>query len=463
MTDFKPDFLFGSATASYQVEGAANEGGRTPSIWDTFSHTPGKTTNGDTGDVACDQYHRYAGDVALMKEMGLQAYRFSISWSRVLPDAVGAVNPEGIAYYRALAEELHAHGIKAAATLYHWDLPQTLQDAGGWTNRATAEAFGEYARAMARELGDVVDLWSTLNEPWCSAYLGYASGAHAPGHTDPAESFAAVHHLNLAHGLAVRALRGELGADLPVMLTLNLHVIHPATDTPEDRAAAQKILTVGNEVWLQPAFEGRYPAELAELTAGVTDWSFVHEGDLEVIHQPNVILGVNYYSTSTVRQAQPGEPSLSGGHRETGHSPWPGCDDVSFLPPTGPLTEMGWNQEPDALRALLVEMGRRYPGLVQMVTENGGAFPDPVSPDGQVHDADRIAYLRAHLGAVRDAIAEGADVRAYFLWSLLDNFEWAWGYEKRFGIIRVDYNTLERTPKDSSRWYARLIATRTLD
>ncbi|GAA1371335.1 GH1 family beta-glucosidase [Luteococcus sanguinis] len=459
---FSKQFVLGTATASYQVEGAVAEGGRTPSIWDTMCRTPGKVLGGDTGDVACDQYHLFRDDVALMADLEVDAYRFSISWSRVIPDAVGPINPEGVAYYRALCEELHSRGIKAVATLYHWDLPQVLEDRGGWTNRETAFAFADYARAMATELGDVVDMWSTLNEPWCSSYLGYASGVHAPGRTDDLAALQAVHHLNLAHGLGQRALREVLGKDVPVCLTLNLHVVDPASDAPEDVAAARRIRVVGNEAFLGPVMDGVLPDELREITRDITDWSFVQDGDLELCHQVPDVLGINYYSTSRARQADAGELASSGGHGETGASPWVGCDDVTFLPVEGPTTQMGWNIEPDGLYRLLMEVEQRYPGLEMMITENGAGFDDEVV-GGRVHDIRRVDYLRGHLGAVERAVADGANVTGYFLWSLLDNFEWSWGYSKTFGMVHVDYETQQRTPKDSAYWYRDLSRTRDLE
>lgn len=459
---FSKQFVLGTATASYQVEGAVAEGGRAPSIWDTMCRTPGKVMGGDTGDVACDQYHLFRDDVALMADLEVDAYRFSISWSRVIPDAVGALNPEGVAYYRALCEELHSRGIKAVATLYHWDLPQVLEDRGGWTNRETAHAFADYARAMATELGDVVDMWSTLNEPWCSSYLGYASGVHAPGRTDDLAALQAVHHLNLAHGLGQLALREVLGDDVPVCLTLNLHVVDPASDAPEDVAAARRVRVVGNEAFLGPVMDGVLPDELREITRHITDWSFVHDGDLELCHQVPDVLGINYYSTSKCRQTDAGELASSGGHGETGVSPWVGCDDVTFLPVEGPTTQMGWNIEPDGLYRLLMEVAQRYPGLELMITENGAGFDDEVV-DARVHDIRRVDYLRGHLGAVERAIADGANVTGYFLWSLLDNFEWSWGYSKTFGMVHVDYETQQRTPKDSAYWYRDLSRTHDLE
>ena len=461
---FPADFWFGTATAAYQIEGAAGEDGRGPSIWDTFSHTPGRTANGDTGDVACDHYRRWRQDIQLMRRLGLDAYRLSISWPRVLPQGRGGVNKPGVDFYRALVAELRQAGIRPVVTLYHWDLPQALQDQGGWTNRETAYAFAEYARLMARALGDDVELWTTLNEPWCSAYLGHASGAHAPGLTDPLAALLAVHHLNLAHGLAVQAIRDELGAQARTSVTLNLHVVRPENaDSPDDQAAAHQIQTIGNEVFLVPMLEGRLPEGLTQYTASITDWSFVQDGDLELIHQPLDMLGVNYYSTSTVRRARPGDATAVGPDTPQGYSPWVACDDVTFLPPTGPLTEMGWNIDPSGLSELLTGLAGRYPGLPLVVTENGMAAADGLGADGRVHDPARIDYLGRHLAAVLDARDAGADVRGYFVWSLLDNFEWALGYTKRFGITWVDYPTQRRIPKDSFDWYRQVIATRELD
>lgn len=464
---FPADFLWGSATASYQIEGAVTEGGRGPSIWDTFSGTPGAVLNGDTGAVAADHYHRVAEDVALMQRLGLQAYRLSIAWPRVQPAGSGPVNPEGIAFYVDLVDRLVAAGIAPVVTLYHWDLPQPLEDAGGWANRETAYRFADYARAMAQALGDRVTLWTTLNEPWCSAYLGYASGVHAPGRTEPAASLAAVHHLNLAHGLAARAVREVLGDDAPVSITLNLHVTRAASDTPADLVAQRRCDVVANEVFLQPLLEGQYPAEVFAQTAHLTDWSFVRDGDLDLIRVPIDVLGVNYYTTGRV-QHRHGEPPVGDGtpgpdgHRSAPVSPWVGCDDVEFLPQPGPSTAMGWTIDPAGLTELLVGLHHRYPSLPLTVTENGAAFADEVCADGRVHDLPRVAYLHDHIDAVGAAMDAGVDVRGYFVWSLMDNFEWAYGYDRRFGIIRIDYDTLERTLKDSALWYRDLVATRTI-
>ncbi|WP_105567807.1 GH1 family beta-glucosidase [Microbacterium halophytorum] len=454
--DFPPGFVFGSATASYQVEGAAADGGRTPSIWDTFSHTPGRIWNDDTGDIACDHYHRMDEDLDLMAELGLQAYRFSISWSRVMPNAGSAVNPTGIGFYSRLVDGLRERGIRPIATLYHWDLPQELEDAGGWPNRDTAHRFAEYAARTVEHLGDRVDTWTTLNEPWCSAYLGYGSGAHAPGRTNGADALAAVHHLNLAHGLAVPEIRRAATNDPGVSVTLNFHV-----PRGEDEAAS-RVDALANRAFTSPMLRGRYDDDLLEITRGVTDWGFLREGDLAQIRQPLDVLGVNYYSTVTVRAWDgTGEKVNNDGHKDVGGSPWPGLDDVEFLPQEGPYTDMGWNIAPDGLEELLVSLHEQFPDQPLMITENGAAFPDVVEQTAEgprVHDAERTDYLLRHFGAARRAVDRGVDLRGYLVWSLLDNFEWGYGFSKRFGIVRVDYATGQRTVKDSARWFSRVIA-----
>ncbi|WP_448631599.1 GH1 family beta-glucosidase [Cellulomonas soli] len=462
---FPADFLWGSATASYQIEGAVAEDGRAPSIWDTFSATPGKVLNGDTGEIAADHYHRMPQDVALMKDLGLQAYRFSVSWSRVQPTGSGEFNQAGLDFYVGLVDELLAAGIKPVVTLYHWDLPQALEDEGGWTNRRTAELFAEYARKLAEVLGTKIHLWTTLNEPWCSAFLGYGSGVHAPGVADDAAALAAVHHLNLAHGLAGRAIRDVLGQDTPVSITLNLHVTRADSDSPQDVEAKRRIDTIANEVFLQPLLEGRYPEQVFADTAHLSDWSFVQDGDLDLIRIPIDLLGVNYYATGRVKHGTPpvgdGTPGPDG-HRSSEKSPWTGADQVEWLPLPGPHTAMGWNIESDGLVELLLGLAERYPSVPLAITENGAAFYDTLSADGRVHDRDRVDYLHDHVDAVGEAMDKGADVRGYFVWSLMDNFEWAYGYDRRFGIVHVDYDTLERTVKDSARWYRELVRTRTI-
>ena len=460
---FPDGFLWGSATASYQIEGAAKEGGRGPSIWDTFSHTPGKTLNGDTGDVADDHYHRWEEDLGHIADLGLGAYRFSTAWPRVQPGGSGPVNREGLDFYSRLVDGLLERGVKPVLTLYHWDLPQDLEDAGGWANRDTAYRFAEYAEFMARELGDRVDTWTTLNEPWCSAYLGYASGAHAPGRADGAAALAAVHHLNLAHGLGVQAIRSVLPS-ARASITLNLHVIRPVDpSSPEDLDAVRRVDALANRAFTGPLLSGAYPADLFDDTAHVTDWSFVRPGDEAIAHRPIEVLGVNYYSTALARRWDGASPrSEDDGHDDALGSPWVGADDVEFVRPEGPYTAMGWNIDPSGMTELLLRIAREYPDQPMMITENGAAFADTVSPDGAVHDPLRIDYIARHLEAVGQAIDQGADVRGYFAWSLLDNFEWSYGYDRRFGLIRVDYDTLVRTWKDSAHWYQGVVARNAL-
>jgi len=460
--EFPADFVIGSATASYQIEGAAREDGRGPSIWDTFSHTPGKVWNGDTGDVADDHYHRWESDLDLMKGLGLQAYRFSIAWPRIQPSGSGAVNTAGLAFYSRLVDGLLERGIRPIATLYHWDLPQTLEDAGGWVNRDTAYRFAEYAARTAETLGDRVHTWTTLNEPWCSAYLGYGSGAHAPGRTDGAAALAAVHHLNLAHGLAVQEVRREATNDPDLSITLNFHVIRGDDDTTPE--AARRIDALANRAFTHPILKGEYPADLLEDTAQVTDWAFVQPGDLEQINQPLEVLGVNYYSTVTVKMWDGVSPRQNNdGHKDVGGSPWPGSRDVEFLKQAGPYTAMGWNIAPDGLEELLLSLKQQFPEQPLMITENGAAFDDVVTESDsgkRVHDAERVDYLNRHFTAAHRALAQGVDLRGYQVWSLMDNFEWGYGYSKRFGIIRVDYETQERILKDSALWLQELLATR---
>jgi beta-glucosidase len=459
---FPDHFLFGSATAAYQIEGAAHEDGRGPSIWDTFSHTPGRVLHGDTGDVACDHYHRLDADLDLMARLGLDAYRFSISWPRILPTGRGAVNQRGLDFYRRLADGLRDRGITPLATLYHWDLPQALQDAGGWGSRDTSAAFADYAGIVGDALGDRIGMWTTLNEPWCSAFLGHASGVHAPGIADPVIALRAAHHLNLAHGLALQALREREPSTSEFSVSLNLQAVRP--DRPEDADAVRRIDALANRVFTGPMLAGAYPEDLLADTASVTDWSFVQDGDLAAIHQPLDAIGINFYSTSRVREWDGvGASNHSAGHNDSSTSPWPGADSVQFLPQPGPHTDMGWNIDPSGLYELIMRMHRENPGTALMITENGAAFPDIVSADGRIHDPERIDYLRLHLAVVLRTIAEGADVRGYYAWSLMDNFEWAYGYDKRFGLVHIDFDTLERTPKDSALWYSRLARTRMLE
>jgi beta-glucosidase len=450
---FPENFVWGAATAAYQIEGAATDDGRGPSIWDTFSRTPGKVHHGHTGDVACDHYHRYADDVALMAELGLKAYRFSVAWPRIQPDGTGPVNPRGLDFYDRLTDALLDRGIDPIVTLYHWDLPQTLQDRGGWTNRETAEHFATYATAVHARLGDRIRTWTTLNEPWCSAYLGYGNGVHAPGERDPGAAFTAVHHLLLGHGLAARALRAA-GADT-VGITVNPADVRPADpDSAADAAAVRLVDGLHNRIFLDPLLRAAYPEDVLEHVARIVEPTFVRDGDEKLIAAPIDLLGINYYAPTYVA----GRPDGDGG------SAYPGtAGAVEFLPPVGPLTDMGWMIEPAGLTRLLERIATDYPGVPLMVTENGAAFADKAGADapdgaGQVVDTDRIAYLDGHLRAAHEAISRGVDLRGYLVWSLLDNFEWAEGYRRRFGIIHVDYLTQRRTPKSSARWYQEVIS-----
>jgi len=444
-------FWWGTATASYQIEGAVHEGGRQPSIWDSFSHTPGRVAGGDTGDVACDHFHRYADDVALMKGLGVNAYRFSLAWGRLV-DERGRPNPAGIDFYSRLVDALLAAGVTPFVTLYHWDLPQSLDDQGGWLNRDTAHRFADYASIAAGALGDRVTHWTTLNEPWCSAFLGYVSGDHAPGHTNPGQGLRAAHHLNLAHGLGVQALRAACPA-AQASVVCNLHAILPATDDPDDSAAAERLRRVGNDIWTGPMLDGRYPDGLMTETAAYSDWEFVQDGDLANIHQPLDAFGINYYSSSRVTAA----PTTLAQQRAAGQTTCWVADNVAFCPPRGPLTAMGWNIDPDAFSWLLTDFAARWPGLPVFISENGAAFDDVVTASG-VHDRDRIDYIDAHIKAVATAMRGGVPVIGYFVWSLLDNFEWAYGYSRRFGLLYTDFGTQQRVPKDSYAWYRDVVA-----
>jgi beta-glucosidase len=443
---FPPDFRWGAATAAYQIEGAAAEDGRTPSIWDTFSRLPGAVDGGDTGDVACDHYHRYREDVALMADLGLRAYRCSVSWSRVQPGGRGPANGRGLDFYRRLVDALLDRDIEPWLTLYHWDLPQDLEDAGGWPLRDTAARFAEYAEIVHAALGDRVRWWTTLNEPWVAAFLGYASGVHAPGRHDPTAAVRAGHHLLLGHGLAAAAIRTrEPSAD--VGITLNLNAVWPASATARDLDAARRIDGLTNRLFLDPLLTGRYPDDVRADLAGLTDFAHVRDGDLALISAPLAMLGVNYYTTAVV--------SGSGGAAP--NPVWPGSEWVRPVPRDLPTTAMGWEIDAPGLAETLRRVAVDYPPVPLYVTENGAAFPDEVGPDGRVDDPARVTYYDAHLRACHAAIASGVPLRGYFAWSLLDNFEWAYGYGKRFGIVYVDYPTQRRIPKTSAHFLADVI------
>ncbi|MFJ6214208.1 GH1 family beta-glucosidase [Streptomyces sp. NPDC092296] len=439
------DFLWGVATSAYQIEGAHEEDGRTPSIWDTFCRVPGAVVGGENGDTACDHYHRMPDDVALIAGLGVDAYRFSVSWPRVQPGGRGPANARGLAFYDRLVDELLAKDVLPWITLYHWDLPQELEDAGGWPARDTAHRFADFAELVMDGLGDRVRHWTTLNEPWCSAMLGYEQGVHAPGRKDFPEAIRAVHHLLLGHGLAAQRLRAAAPEPIQLGITLNMGTAYPASDRAADRDAARRADGLGARIYLDPLLRGRYPADVvADLALAGAELP-VQDGDLELIAEPLDLLGVNYYS-SHVFSGTPehGEPEAA-----------PTGEPFSrIVPQQLPVTAMGWDIIPRGLTDLLVRLGRDYPGLPLYITENGAAFDDTAAPDGTVEDADRTAYLADHIRAVAAARTAGADVRGYFAWSLMDNFEWAYGYDKRFGLVRVDYDTQRRTPKRSALWFS---------
>ncbi len=445
-------FELGVATASYQIEGAVREGGRSPSVWDTFSHTPGKVADGDTGDVACDHFHRYREDVALMADLGVDAYRFSVAWPRIQPDGRGPVNPAGVDFYSRLVDELLEAGITPVPTMYHWDLPQVLEDAGGWPHRDTAKRFADYALLLQEHLGDRVRRWITLNEPFCSSVLGYGTGRHAPGIRDTGAALAAAHHLLLGHGLAVRALR-ERDPAAAYGITLNLTPASPLGSSEEDREAAERSHVLSNTLFTDPVLRGSYPDGARQIWSAASDFGFLHDGDLEVTSTGLDFLGVNYYFPARVRATSYHEPDA--GRRL--------IDDLgaeSPLLPDDEVTEMGWPVDADGLRRLLVWLHETYDGLPPIyITENGRACAD-IPKDGEVEDPERVSYLSGHLGAVTEAVDAGVDVRGYFCWSLLDNFEWGEGYAKRFGLVYVDYETQERLPKRSYHWLRDVLAQR---
>jgi beta-glucosidase len=449
---FPDGFTWGAATAAYQIEGAAGADGKGQSVWDTFSHTPGKVRGGDTGDIACDAYHRYAEDAGLMAALGLGAYRFSVSWPRIQPDGRGAVNQRGLDYYRALLDELAGRGIAATATLFHWDLPQALQDQGGWAVRGTAERFAEYAAIVGEALGDRVTRWITVNEPQVVASHGYRTGTHAPGVRDLAAAAAATHHLLLGHGLAVQALRAAAPGRAEAGITLDLH---PVLVLGEGGAAAveqARLVTDAdlNALFLDPVLHGAYPA--AARPHLLPPDALVASGDMETTSQPLDFLGVNYYSPVYLRAGDPGDLRRD---EEPARCGLPGV--VEYRPDWLERTPMGWLVDPDGLYDILLRLAKDAPGLALYVTENGCAAEDYVGPDGAVNDVERVSYLHKHLEAAARAIRDGANLAGYYVWSLLDNFEWAWGYQKRFGIVFVDFGTQRRIPKASARFYADVI------
>jgi beta-glucosidase len=438
--DFSRSFLWGAATSAYQIEGSPLADGAGPSIWHRFVRTPTLTKDGDTGDVACDHYRRMEDDVAMMKRLGLTAYRFSIAWGRILPEGRGRVNEAGLGFYERLVDTLLANGIEPMATLFHWDLPAALDDRGGWLNPDVADWFADYAGVMFRRLDDRVKLWATLNEPWVVTDGGYLHGALAPGHKNRFEAPIASHHLLRSHGKAVQAYRA-IGKH-QVGLVVNIEPKYPASTTALDLAATRRAEAYMNRQYLDPVFHGRYPEEMAEIFGEA--WPEWPQHDFDLIRQPIDFLGINYYTRNVVR------------HEETS---WP-LKAVPVRQKQATYTETGWEVFAQGLTDTLSWVRKRYGDITQYVTENGAAFYDPpAASGGRVADPLRIDYYRSHLRAVHAAIQQGIDVRGYFAWSLLDNLEWSLGYSKRFGLVHVNFETLERTPKDSARFYADVIAT----
>jgi beta-glucosidase len=434
-------FVWGAGTAAFQVEGATMADGRGESIWDRFAATAGNVADGDTGEPACEHYYRWREDLDLMRDLKLQSYRFSVAWPRVQPDGRGPANRKGLDFYRRLAEGLRERGIAPFATIYHWDLPQALQNGGGWASRDVVDRFAEYARLVLNELDDVVEDWVTHNEPWVTSFLGYAAGVKAPGVRDWAAAIRASHHALLAHGVVVREFR-EAGRPGRIGITLNLTVADPAGESDEDLAAARRLDGYQNRWFLDPLFRGEYPRDMVELyERQVGPFDAMREGDLETIAQPIDFLGVNFYRPNRVAAGN-------------------GVLGVREVERDGEHTSMGWVIVPEALTELLLRVARDYGDMPLLITENGAAFDDLVDGGDVVEDEQRVDYLRAHIGAVERAREQGVDLRGYYVWSLLDNFEWEWGYDKRFGIVYVDYPTQRRIPKRSALWYRDLIASR---
>jgi beta-glucosidase len=440
---FPAGFLFGTATSSYQIEGAVSEDGRGLSIWDTFSHTPGKVYRGDTGDIAADHYHRLDADLDLLSWLGCRTYRFSIAWPRVMPTGQGEVSAAGLDFYKRMLDGLHQRGIVPMVTVYHWDLPQALQDSGGWVSPDIAKRFADYAAVLADQLGDRVPLWDTLNEPWVSAFVGHLHGRHAPGLTDLTAALRASHHLMLSHGHACQALRAGRGNG-QVGITLNLSDVLPGSDDPADVAAARRIDGHANRWFLDPMLRGHYPQDMLAWYAGRSDFSIDDDEDLARIHQPLDYFGVNFYECQRVAADE--EEPVHAARR---------------LPPPGPVTHAGLAIEPEALTRVLRRVHEDYGPLPLYVTENGACFNDYPDPEGNVNDYERADYLDGYFEAAAEAIRQGVDLRGYYVWSLLDNFEWSFGYARRFGLVYVDYRTQDRIPKYSAHWYRDLISAHT--
>jgi len=436
---FPENFLWGAATAAYQIEGAYNEDGKGENIWDRFSHIPGNVWNNENGDVACDHYHRYEEDIKLLKELGVDTYRFSISWARIFPEGKGTPNQRGIGFYKRLCEKLLENGIMPAVTLYHWDLPQKLQDKGGWANRETVEHFEQYARYVFKELGDKVPVWITHNEPWVVSFTGHWEGRHAPGIRDFSTALQVSHHLLLSHGKAVKAYR-EMGFGGKIGITLNMNPVYAASYRLEDMEAAKRFNAFHNRWFADPIFKGEYPEELIKWYEGKVKIPDIMPDDLKTISQPIDFLGINNYFSSFIKYDAKSWP-LEALSVDTGKD----------------KTEMGWEINPEGIYDLLMYLHKEYKGIKILITENGAAFNDIVNREGKVEDDNRLDYLYRHLKQVHRAISDGVNVEGYYVWSLMDNFEWARGYSKRFGLIYVDYKTQRRIFKKSALWYKDVI------
>jgi beta-glucosidase len=448
---FHEKFVFGAASSAYQIEGAWNEDGKGESIWDRFAHTPGKIKNGENGDAACDFYHRYKEDVMLMKKLGLHAYRFSISWPRILPKGRGSVNTKGLDFYKRLVDELLAAGISPWVNLYHWDLPQILQDNGGWTNRDCAGWFADYAFIVANSLNDRVTNWMTLNEPMMAAALGHVMGIHAPGYRRPWSYFKIVHHLMLGHGLAVNAIRTS-APNSKVGIALDMRSIHPLTECEQDHRAVQNADALMRRTFLDPIFRGTYPSLFTGQNRLIR--ARIQDGDMQTIAAPLDYVGINTYSIDRVRYSR---WAMGMGFTIPGDKPV----EREYIRDGVQYTAMGWEVYPQALYEVLIMLKEEYGNPVTYITENGAAFTD-ILEYNQVHDDKRIAYLKAHLAGVKKALEEGSNCKGYFVWTLLDNFEWAEGYSKRFGLIHVDHKTQQRTIKDSGMWFKEFIAEQSI-
>lgn len=441
---FPQDFLWGAATAAYQIEGAVGRDGRGPSIWDTFSHIPGNVLRGDTGDIACDHYERWESDLDLLSDLGVNAYRLSVAWSRVIPDGRGDTNKLGLDFYDRLIDGLVARGIRPMVTLYHWDLPEALQKTGGWANRDTAHHFADYATTVTERIGDRVSHWLTLNEPWVSAFVGNLEGRHAPGIRDEATAVKVAHHLLLGHGQALHALRAQ---NLPgqIGITCNLTSPHPASDSPDDIDAAKRLDLFENRLFLDPLFTGAYPDDMPAYYEGISDLSFIQDGDLEKISAPVDFFGINYYERHLVT-ADPADPKRG----------WKRVRDAN-------PTIVGIGVHPEGLYEILTRVHNEYTDVPLIVTETGIALHDYADPEGQIKDAERIDFYDGHIRAAHQAIHDGVPLSGFFPWSFLDNYEWAWGYAYRFGMYYVDYATQQRIPKSSALWYAKVARANGLD